>query len=75
MVNKNLEGKFIEISFLGDFKTDNLDVFINEKPAAIVTKKDKIIQFKLDNTQIIDLKIKSKDGKKTSKISQIRIVK
>ncbi|MHC0439679.1 beta-L-arabinofuranosidase domain-containing protein [Flavobacterium sp. 3-210] len=75
MVNKNLEGKFIEISFLGDFKTDNLDVFINEKPAAIVVKKDKIIQFKLDNTQIIDLKIKSKDGKKTSKISQIRIVK
>lgn len=75
MVNKNLEGKFIEISFLGDFKTDNLDVFINEKPVAIVTKKDKIIQFKLDNTQIIDLKIKSKDGKKTSKISQIRIVK
>jgi uncharacterized protein len=75
MVNKNLEGKFIEISFLGDFKTDNLDVFINEKPAVIVTKKDKIIQFKLDKTQIINLKIMSKDGKKTSKISQIRIVK
>ena len=75
MVNKNLEGKFIEISFLGDFKTDNLDVFINEKPAEIIAKKDKIIQFKLDNTQIINLKIKSKDGKKTSKIYQIRIVK
>lgn len=75
MVNKNLEGKFIEISFLGGFKTDNLDVFINEKPAEIIAKKDKIIQFKLDNTQIINLKIKSKDGKKTSKIYQIRIVK
>jgi len=75
MVNKNLEGKFIEISFLGDFKTDNLNVFINEKPAEIIAKKDKIIQFKLDNTQIINLKIKSKDGKKTSKIYQIRIVK
>lgn len=43
MVNKNLEGKFIEISFLGDFKIDNLDVFINEKFMEIIVKKDKII--------------------------------
>ena len=75
MVNKNLEGKFIEISFLGDFKPDNLDVFINERPAEIISKTDQLIRFELDNKEIINLKIKSKDGKKTSKLYQIRIVK
>jgi len=75
MVNKNLEGKLIEISFLGDLKPDNLYVLINEKPAEIISKTDKLIQFKLDNSEVINLKIKSKDGKKTSKLYQIRIVK
>lgn len=75
MVNKNLEGKLIEISFLYDLKPDNLYVLINEKPAEIISKTDKLIQFKLDNSEVINLKIKSKDGKETSKLYQIRIVK
>jgi len=75
MVNKNMEGKFIEISFLGDFKVDNLDVLINEKTAEIISKNEKLIRFKVDNNELVNLKIKSKDGQRTSKFYQIRIVK
>jgi uncharacterized protein len=75
MLNKNLEGKAIEISFLGEFKVDNLEVLINEKPVEIISKNDKTIRFKIDPVELVNLKIKSKDGSRTSKLHQIRIVK
>lgn len=75
MLNKNLAGKTIEISFLGEFKVDNLDVLINEKPVEIISKNDKTIRFKIDPVELVNLKIKSKDGSRTSKLHQIRIVK
>jgi uncharacterized protein len=75
MINKNGDGKFIEISFLGNFKLNNFDVLINEKHIEIISKTDKSIRFNLENSKVIDLKIKSKDGLPTAKIYQIRIVK
>ena len=75
MVNKNLDGKYIEITFLGDFKLDNLAILINEKPAEIISKNEKLIRLKLDNSEVVNVKIMSKDGQKTAKLYQIRIVK
>ncbi|WP_244307350.1 glycoside hydrolase family 127 protein [Flavobacterium fluviatile] len=75
LVNKNKEGKFIEISFLGNYKLDNLEVLINEKPVEIISATDKLTRFNVDRDEIFTLKIKSKDGRPTSKLHQIRIVK
>ncbi|MGQ7947058.1 beta-L-arabinofuranosidase domain-containing protein [Flavobacterium sp. WC2509] len=75
MSNKKLEGKTLEISFLGEFKVNNLEVFINDKPVEIISKNDKSIQFRVDTFELINLKIKSKDGSRTSKLNQIRILK
>lgn len=75
LTNKNQEGKSIEISFLGDFKLDNMAILINEKPAEIISKNEKLIRLKLDNSEVVNLKIMSKDGQKTAKLYQIRIVK
>ncbi|MEP7094744.1 MAG: DUF6805 domain-containing protein, partial [Flavobacterium sp.] len=75
MINKNGAGKFIEISFLGDYKLDNLEVLINEKPVEIISNSDKLIRFNVDTSEVFNLKIKSKDGHPTSKLYQIRIVK
>ena len=75
MVNKKGAGKFIEISFLDNFKLDNLDVLINEKTVEIISKNDKLIRFNVDANEVFNLKIKSKDGRPTSKLYQIRIIK
>lgn len=75
LVNKNLSGKFIEISFLDNYKLDNLEVLINEKPVEIISKNNKFIRLNVHTNEILNLKIKSKDGHPTSKIYQIRIVK
>jgi uncharacterized protein len=75
LTNKNQEGKSIEISFLGDFKLDNMAILINEKPAEIISKNEKLIRLKLDNSEVVNLKIMSKDGQKSAKLYQIRIVK
>ncbi|MBK0369503.1 glycoside hydrolase family 127 protein [Flavobacterium agrisoli] len=75
LVNKNKEGKIIEISFLGNYKLDNLEVLINEKPVEIISATDKLIRFNVHKDEIFTLKIKSKDGRPTAKLHQIRIVK
>ena len=50
-------------------------ILINEKPAEIISKNEKLIRLKLDNSEVVNLKIMSKDGQKTAKLYQIRIVK
>ena len=73
--NKNLQGKFLDITVLDELKLDNVDIFINEKPANIISTKDKTIRIKLERTDVVNLKITSTNDKPTPRFYEIRILK
>ncbi|QHV98523.1 glycoside hydrolase family 127 protein [Spirosoma endbachense] len=73
--NKNLSGKSIEISTLDAIKADNLIILINDKPAEIVSMENKEIVLKVDDNQVITVKVIAKEGKQTPRFYQIRLVK
>ncbi|WP_348800251.1 glycoside hydrolase family 127 protein [Flavobacterium adhaerens] len=75
LTNKNLQGKLLEISVLDESKFDNVNFLINDKKVDFDIKDSKIIQFKVDKTEVVNLKIQSKENKPTPRFYQIRIVK
>ncbi|PXY43307.1 glycoside hydrolase family 127 protein [Flavobacterium hydrophilum] len=75
MLNKNKEGQFLDISTLDDFKTENIIIFINEKPAVIAAVEKKAIKIKVNNLEVVNIKILSKDGRESPKFYQLRIVR
>ncbi len=73
--NKNLQGKFLDITVLDELKLDNVDIFINEKPANIISTTDKTIRINLERTDVVNLKITSTNDKPTPRFYEIRILK
>lgn len=73
MQNKNKQGQFLYVNVLDDLK-DNFTILINEKPAEI-SIKDKTIKIKIENLEVVNIKILSKDGSVSPKFYQLRIVK
>lgn len=73
--NKNLQGKFLDITVLDELKLDNVDIFINEKPASIISTKDKTIRIGLEGIEVVNLKITSTNDKPTPRFYEIRILK
>lgn len=73
--NKNLQGKFLDITVLDELKLDNVDIFINEKPASIISTKDKTIRINLEGIEVVNLKITSTNDKPTPRFYEIRILK
>nr|WP_109742823.1 glycoside hydrolase family 127 protein [Arcicella aurantiaca] len=75
--NKNLEGKFIEISVLDKFKTENMAFLLNEKPLEILSNENKIIKLKIPDsenlTKNLVLKISANNGVYSPRIHQIRL--
>ena len=75
LLNKNNTGKFLDISVLDELKMDNITILINEKPVEVVSLDNKVIRLKIDQFQVVNIKIRSKDGNASPKFYQLRIVK
>jgi uncharacterized protein len=75
LLNKNKSGKFLDISCINESKIDNITILINEKPAQIISLDNKIIRLNIDKLEIIDIKIRSNDGRNSPKFHQLRILK
>lgn len=74
MVNKNKAGQSLYLSVLDHLKIDNINILINEKPA-IATVENNTIRLKVDDMEVVNIKIVSKDGSETPKFYQLRIIK
>ncbi|WP_343613912.1 glycoside hydrolase family 127 protein [Flavobacterium sp.] len=74
MLNKNKKGQFLQISVLDEFNSDNSTILINEKPAVIAASDKKTIKIKIDNAEVLNIKILAKEGKTSPKFAQLRIV-
>ena len=66
--NKNLQGKFLDITALDELKLDNVEITINEKPAEIISAENKTIRIKLSGTEIVNVKITSTNERPTPTI-------
>jgi DUF1680 family protein len=73
--NKNLEGKFLDITVVDELKLDNVDISINDKAAKIISKENKTIRINIEKMEVVNLKIASTDDKPTPKFYEIRILK
>ena len=73
--NKNSEGKFLDISVLDELKLDNVNISVNEKPAEIISTKDKTIRIKLSDEEIVKVKITSTNNRPTPRFYELRILK
>jgi uncharacterized protein len=75
LLNKNKSGKYLDISCTDDSKTDKITIFINEKPATIISKANKTIRLNVEKMEVINITIKSTDGSNSPKFHQFRILK
>ena len=73
--NKGLAGKTLDIHFLGNLKTEDVGIFINDRAAEVLAVKDKVITVKTDDKELVKLKIASENGRPTPRFFQIRLVK
>lgn len=72
--NKNNAGKYLEISVLDDFKTENITFLINENLAEIIAIGNKTVKIKVPDSAFLNLKINSKNKIPTPRFVQIRLV-
>ena len=75
LLNKNKAGKYLDIICTGDFKTDNITILINEKPASIISTANKTIRLNVEKIEVVNITIKSNDGSNSPKFHQFRILK
>jgi DUF1680 family protein len=73
--NKGKIAKYLEVSGLDDFKTENLDIFINEKPAEIISSENKVIKLKVIDNESITLKIIARNNTISPRFYQIKLMK
>jgi len=75
LLNKNKAGKYLDIICTADFKTDNITILINEKPAPIISSANKTIRLNVEKIEEVNITIKSNDGSNSPKFHQFRILK
>ena len=75
LLNKNSEGKFLDITTIDELKLDNVEISINEKPAEIISTENKTIRIKLNGAEIVKVKIASTNDKPTPRFYELRILK
>lgn len=75
--NKNLEGKYLQITVLDNFKAENLTFSVNEKVLEIISTDNAIIKLKIPATEQLSndlvLKISANNGVYSPRIHQIRL--
>jgi len=75
LLNKNKAAKYLDIICTADFKTDNITILINEKPASIISTANKTIRLNVEKIEVVNITIKSNDGSNSPKFHQFRILK
>ncbi|HSD06737.1 glycoside hydrolase family 127 protein [Flavobacterium sp.] len=75
MLNKNTQGKFLDISVLDEVKMNDIAIFINEKPADVIGVEKKSIRINIDKIEVVNIKITAKNGNASPKFYQLRIIK
>lgn len=77
LTNKNLEGKYIQITVLDNFKVENLTFLVSEKSLEIISTDNKTIKLKIPETEQLSknlvLKISANNGVYSPRIHQIRL--
>ena len=73
--NKNLDGKFIEVTILDNFIKENIQFQINGNIAEMSSIENKIIKIKAPDSEIISLTIKALNERSTQRIHKIRLIK
>ncbi|WP_230407884.1 glycoside hydrolase family 127 protein [Flavobacterium hydrocarbonoxydans] len=75
LLNKEKSGKFLDISCIDELKMDAITIFVNDKPAQIISSENKIIRLNIEKMEIINIKIIAKENQNSPKINQLRILK
>lgn len=73
--NKNLEGKFLNITVLDDLNLDNVEITINDKPAEIISAENKTIKISVADKEVVNVKIASTNERPTPRFYELRILK
>lgn len=73
--NKNLEGKFLNITVLDDLNLDNVEITVNDKPAEIISAENKTIRINIADKQVVNVKITSTNERPTPRFYELRILK
>lgn len=73
--NKNLEGKFLNITVLDDLNLDNVEITINDKPAEIISAENKTIKIGVADKEVVKVKITSTNERPTPRFYELRILK
>ncbi len=72
--NRNRAGKFLDISALDDIKPEQMSFVINDKPAEILSTDGKTIRLKMNDDEVVKLKVMATNGANTPRFNQIRIL-
>ncbi|MVM28475.1 glycosyl hydrolase [Spirosoma sp. HMF4905] len=72
--NRNRAGKFLDISAIDDIKPEQVSFVINDKPAEILSVDGKTIRLKVNDDEVVKLKIMAASGVNTPRFNQIRIL-
>jgi hypothetical protein len=72
--NKSRAGKLLEISALDVIKIADVSFLLNDKPAELISGADKTIRLKAVDEAVITLKIIARNGVRTPRFSQIRLL-
>ena len=75
LLNKNLQGKFLDISALDEVALDTIEISINEKPAEIIAAANKTIRIKVSDIAVVNVKITATNDRPTPRFYELRILK
>jgi DUF1680 family protein len=75
LINKNKSGKFLDISSINEFKTENITILVNDKPAQVISLKDKVMRLNIGQAETINIKITANSGTNSPRFHQLRILK
>jgi DUF1680 family protein len=75
LLNKNKEGKFLDIDSIDEFNADKITILVNEKPAQIIGAGNKGIRLNIDKMELVNVKIIVNEGSNSPKFHQFRILK
>ncbi|WP_337042264.1 glycoside hydrolase family 127 protein [Emticicia sp. 17c] len=73
--NSNRAGKCLEISMLDDFNINNTEIYINEALAQSVSIVNKLIRIEGINSELVNIKIISKNNTNSPRFHQFRLMK
>ncbi|WP_419214082.1 beta-L-arabinofuranosidase domain-containing protein [Maribacter sp. X9] len=74
LLNRNLAGEFLDISALDGIELDAIKISINDKPAEIISAENKTIRIKLNDVEVMNVRITSANEKPSPRFYELRIL-